>query len=175
MITFIWDQITQIHNTILIPMPTNKTKNSNAQQRQLITKITTTDTAASKKLNQEYERLKRTAPIGNENHPETKRLRELEKMPKSLYNEREIAVKKEELRLESPEGTTISITPFGEDYVNELLYKSESLLSKEQPKAETQKKVEQVSVTQKSKQSPHLLTRQKTTDDLLKEHFVLAI
>jgi len=130
-----------------------------------VTKITTTDTAASKKLNQEYERLKRTAPIGNENHPETKRLRELEKMPKSLYNEREIAVKKEELRLESPEGTTISITPFGEDYVNELLYKSESLLSKEQTTSTTQSEIEAKEATQEEENTEEENEEENTEEE----------
>lgn len=51
------------------------------------------DKSASKKLNEEWEYLKREAPA-NENHPMAKRLKELSKMPKSPNDKNEIRIYK---------------------------------------------------------------------------------
>lgn len=80
------------------------------------------DNTTSKKLNAEMDYLNRNAPFGNENHPETKRLRELQAMPKSPFGDGKIRVMKKEVRLVNKDGSFTTETPFAVDYVNELLH-----------------------------------------------------
>jgi hypothetical protein len=77
------------------------------------------DKIESKKLTDEYEYLKRNAPIGNKKHPQTIRLKELTELAKSNPYDDGIRVKIEQPVLEKVDGSFFKLTQFEEDYAKQ--------------------------------------------------------
>lgn len=120
-----------------------------------IVEVTVTDNAATKKINEEYVFLRANAPIGNKNHPQTIRLRELDGMEKALYDPSRILVKKNEYNLQKEDfGQHLKLNAFALDYARELISK------KDQPNNNqimtTSEKIKNGTITDVDLQNPKL-------------------
>ncbi len=75
------------------------------------------DKAAGKKLDDEFASLRRNAPWGNKNHPDTKRLNELEKLTKGdTYRDGNFFIKEETYYLDSPSGKSMLLNKTTYEY-----------------------------------------------------------
>ena len=81
------------------------------------------DTAAMKKINAEFNQLKKSMDfLGNPNLPKHKRYVEIKKMPRCLYDETKISVKKKQVRLVNPNYSHIFtiLSPMDIEFINSL-------------------------------------------------------
>jgi hypothetical protein len=95
------------------------------------------DKAAGKKLDDELAYLRRNAPIGNKNHPETQRLKELTDLTKGdTYRDGNFFIKEETNRLESPSGKLMALNKTAYEYAKTKAVQSAKPTPVTQPESE---------------------------------------